>query len=135
MKKVTLRDASLVSDVRLARIRQFDDRSKQYPVRELVKARAPRSYTWPCLQHLDQGQEGACVGFSVAHELIAKPVSVKGITAKFATEAIYWEAQRNDPWEGGSYPGAKPIYEGTSVLAGVKVVHKLGHIKEYRWAF
>lgn len=135
MKKIALRDASTVSDVRLARLRQFDARSKQYPVRELVKARSPRSYTWPCTQHLDQGQEGACVGFSIAHELIAKPVAVRGITAKFAIEKIYWEAQRNDPWEGGAYPGAKPQYEGTSVLEGIKAAHKLGHITEYRWAF
>src|SRR5688572_5030153 len=135
MTQVTLRDSSTVSDSRLARLRQFDERSKQYPVRELVKKRLPRSYTWPCSHHLDQGKEGACVGFSIAHELIAKPVAVRGITPKFALETIYWEAQRHDPWDGGAYPGAKPQYEGTSVLEGIKVVHEMGYIKEYRWAF
>ena len=76
-----------------------------------------------------------CVGFSVSHELIARPVVVPGITGKFAVEKIYWEAQKIDPWNGGSYPGASPRYEGTSVLCGVKVVQKLGYIEEYRWAF
>lgn len=131
----TLRDGSKVGHVRLARIRQFDENSRNYPIRAIVKKKDQRSYTWPCLQHLDQGEEGACVGFSIAHELIAKPACIKGVTAQFATEKIYWEAQRNDPWEGGSYPGAKPVYEGTSILEGIKVVHKLGYIKEYRWGF
>jgi hypothetical protein len=135
MRRIALRDASIVSDSRLTRLRQFDDNSKAYPVRELVKARSPRSYTWSCNTHLDQGQDGSCVGFSIAHELLAKPVAVRGMTPQFATEKIYWEAQRNDPWEGGSYPGAAPQYDGTSVLEGIKVVHDLGYIKEYRWAF
>jgi C1A family cysteine protease len=75
------------------------------------------------------------VGFSCAHELIAKPKPVKGITAKFAREQVYWEAQKLDDWEGGSYPGASPKYEGTSTLCGVKALQKLGYIKEYRWSF
>jgi hypothetical protein len=133
--KATLRDNSAVADVRLARLRQFDERSRNFPVRDLVKSKQPRSFTWGCSQHLDQGSEGACVGFSFAHELIAKPSPVKGITAQFAIEKIYWEAQKSDPWDGGSYPGAKPKYEGTSVLEGVKAVQKLGYITEYRWAF
>jgi len=75
------------------------------------------------------------VGASCAHELIAKPKPVRGITMKFAREQVYWEAQKIDPWPGGSYPGASPVYGGTSVLCGVKVLQKLGYIKEYRWSF
>ena len=131
-----LRDGSIVQDRRLARIRQFDQRSKKFPIRTTIDAKVPRSYTWRCDKWLDQGTEGACVGFSCTHELIARPAVVtRGITAKFAIEKIYWEAQKIDPWEGGSYPGAKPRYDGTSVLAGVKILQKLGYIKEYRWAF
>lgn len=133
--KTKLRDGSRVSDGRLARLRQFDERSRSYPIRKMVKGQEPRNRVWACDSVLDQGQEGACVGFSCAHELISKPKPVKGITAKFAREQIYWEAQRMDPWEGGSYPGAKPQYDGTSTLCGIKVLHKLGYIKEYRWAF
>jgi hypothetical protein len=132
----TLRDGSTVEDARFARIVQFDEQSRNYPVRAtLDPSLSPRSYTWSCGEHLDQGAEGACVGFSLTHELIARPKVVTGVDAKFAREQIYWEAQRIDPWEGGSYPGAAPVYEGTSVLAGIKVLRALGYIKEYRWCF
>jgi len=75
------------------------------------------------------------VGFSVTHELLARPSVVSGLGTKFAVEKIYWEAQRLDEWAGGSYPGAKPKYEGTSVLCGIKAAKALGYILEYRWAF
>lgn len=133
---VKLRDGSEVADPRLTRLVQFDERSRQFPVMATVGTRKkPRSYTWRCRQYLDQGQEGACVGFSLTHELIARPAEVKGLDGKFAREQIYWEAQKIDPWSGGAYPGAAPFYEGTSVLAGVKVLKKLGYIDSYRWAF
>jgi len=130
-----LRDGSVTQDRRLARIRQFDKRSRKFPIRAAIDAKKPRSFTWSCDKWLDQGQEGACVGFSLTHELIARPAPVKGLAAKFAIEKVYWEAQKIDPWEGGSYPGAKPKYDGTSVLSGVQVLKNLGYIQEYRWAF
>lgn len=132
---VKLRDGSEVADARLARLVQFDERSRQFPIRATVGTKKPRSYTWRCHQYLDQGQEGACVGFSMTHELVARPAEVSGLDAKFAREKVYWEAQKIDEWAGGAYPGASPFYEGTSVLAGVKVLKKLGYIDEYRWAF
>ncbi|HEV2125529.1 MAG TPA: C1 family peptidase, partial [Chloroflexota bacterium] len=100
----------------------------------LVGARAPRSYTWRCGPHLNQGAEGACVGFAFAHELAARPVPVADVTNEMA-RSIYFDAQRIDPWPGGAYPGASPTYEGTSVLAGVQIVQRMGRIPEYRWAF
>lgn len=133
---VALRDGSKVQDGRLARLVQFDKRSRKYPIRAAVDGKKPRSFSWACTKWLDQGTEGACVGFSMTHELIARPAAVtKGMTPLFAQEKVYWEAQKLDPWEGGSYPGAKPKYEGTSVLAGVQVLQSLGYIEEYRWAF
>ena len=71
----------------------------------------------------------------MGHELAARPSEVKGLNYDFLLKEIYWEAQKNDPWEGGSYPNASPKYSGTSVLAGVKRVKELGYIEEYRWAF
>lgn len=130
-----LRDGSTVQDRRLARLVQFDERSRKYPVRAAISAKLPRSYTWSCGSYLDQGQEGACVGFSLAHELVARPSCVQGITNKFAREKLYWEAQKIDEYKGGEFPGAKPKAEGTSVLAGVKIVQSLGYIAEYRWCF
>lgn len=130
-----LKDASTVLDRRLARLKHFDERSRKYPVRRLVTGQTPRSRTWACSKVLDQGQEGACVGAACGHELIAAPKAVPDITMAWARENIYWEAQKIDPWVGGSYPDASPQYEGTSVLCGIKVLQRLGYIKEYRWSF
>jgi hypothetical protein len=132
---VRLRDGTNVKDRRLARLRQFDERSRQYPIRTRVSGKKTRNYLWRCTPHLNQGEEGACVGFSVTHELSSRPCEISRLNAKFAVEQIYWEAQRLDDWNGGSYPGAKPKYDGTSVLCGIKAAQKLGYILEYRWAF
>lgn len=96
-----LRDGSKVKDARLARLQQFDKRSLGYPVKAVVGGKPLRSYTWSCGKWLDQGQEGACVGFAWTHELIARPAVVTGVAAAFAREKVYWEAQKIDPWEGG----------------------------------
>lgn len=131
-----LRDGSEVADMRLARLKQFDERSRNFPVRTATpRGKKPRSYTWRCDEHFDQGSEGACVGFSCTHELVARPKVIRHLSPAFARERIYWEAQKIDPWEGGSYPGASPVYEGTSVLCGIKMLKKLGYIESYRWAF
>ena len=108
------------------RIIKFDERSRSFPVRA-VAAKKPRSYTWSCKTTLDQGTEGACVGFAWAHELNARP-KVHNVSAEFARIEIYNAAKRIDEWEGESY-------DGTSVLAGAKVVKGLGYIPEYRWGF
>jgi hypothetical protein len=136
MPDITLKDGSQTGDKRLTRIVQFDDKSREYPIRAAIDASlSPRSYTWSCGAHLDQGAEGACVGFAMTHELVARPKVVTGVDGKFARESVYWEAQKADPWDGGAYPGASPFYEGTSVLAGIKRLYSLGYIKEYRWCF
>lgn len=132
---VTLKDGSKTSDRRLDRINYFDERSRGYPIRRRVAGKKPRSYTWRCNIHLDQGLEGACVGFGIAHELAARPSEVTGLSNTYAKETIYWEAQTIDEWKGGSYPGAKPRYEGTSVLAGVKVARKKGFFDSFYWGF
>lgn len=130
-----LKDNTETTDMRLDRCVQFDARSRNFPMRALTEGKPLKSYTWRCYPRLDQGPDGACVGFAVSHELSARASEVKGLDAMFAKQKIYWEAQKIDPWAGGSYPGASPFYEGTSVLAGVKVAHKLGYMKAYRWAF
>lgn len=133
-----LRDGSTVEDIRLGRLIEFDETSRQYPIRELIRPTKPATKLWTIpggSPVLDQGQEGACVGFGVTNELRFNPVPVPNLDAHFAHNVIYWGAQRIDQWPGGSYPGATPIYEGTSVLAGIKMAAKLGYYHEYRWAF
>ena len=134
---IMLKDGSKVEDTRLDRVELFDERSRQYPISLFwdKKKKKQRSYTWRCNVQLNQGREGSCVGHGIAHELIARPSEVEGINHRYAKERIYWEAQKIDPWKGGAYPNAQPYYEGTAVLAGVKVAHKLGWFDSYRWAF
>jgi hypothetical protein len=97
----------------------------------------PRSFTWRVGQWLNQGFEGRCVEFAICHDLLARPVSVvlSAVLSILANKGIYWPAQREDEWEGGSYPGAVPQYEGTSVLAGMKIAARLGFFSQYRWCF
>ncbi len=136
----TLRDQSTVDDARLDRIVDFDDTSRQFPIRavlgEAQQQVVTKLWTIPTGSPvLNQGVEGACVGFGITNELRFNPVPIPKLDATFARESIYWRAQEIDPWNGGSYPGANPRYEGTSVLAGIKTAAKLGYYSEYRWAF
>jgi len=106
----------------------WDDRSRNYPVRTLFGAGGvPTSRRWPCYSRLDQDGVGACVGFGWSNELAADPVSVQGVTNDLGFK-IYHEAQLIDEWPGENY-------EGTSVLAGAKIVQRMGYMDEYRWAF
>lgn len=123
------------TDRRLDRIPQFDPANMRFLAVRSIEAKAPRSYTWALDYWLDQGQDGACVGFSFAHDGLARPVRLNGINEQYAREKIYWEAQKIDQWSGGAYPGASPFYEGTSVLAGAKAAQSLGHFQTYEWAY
>jgi hypothetical protein len=139
MPSITLKNGVETQDRRLDRIPGFDHRSSAFPVSGSLNAeqQQPISKMWGVPEDtpvLDQGAEGACVGFGVTHELLFYPVAVRKLDAAFAREKIYWVAQREDPWPGGSYPEATPRYEGTSVLYGVKAAADLGYYKEYRWA-
>lgn len=103
----------------------FDERSRQFPIRSVVPQQ-PRSRTWKCATYLDQGQEGACVGFGWSHELAATPKVVP--VTNTSAHALYKQAQTLD-----DIPGEN--YDGTSVIAGAKAVLANGYMKQYRWAF
>ena len=123
MSKILLKNNTYTTDPRLDRIVQFDDRSRNYPIRAQItpkQASKPRSYTWSVGKGLDQGNEGSCVGFSWAHELIARPAVFLYADYNYARNQIYKAAQEIDEWPGVAY-------EGTSVLAGAKIVKKLKH--------
>jgi hypothetical protein len=62
-----------------------------------------------------------------AHELAATPTRIKDLSDDKA-RGIYREAQKIDEWAGEAY-------EGTSVLAGAKVVQRSGYMEQYRWCF
>lgn len=132
---IDLKGGFQTTDRRLDRLPEHDPENFRYLAIRTLTTRTPRSYTWSCDKWLDQGQEGACVGFSFAHDGIARPARLLDIDARYAREKIYFEAQKIDPWEGGAYPGASPFYEGTSVLSGAKAAQALGHFGGYEWAY
>jgi hypothetical protein len=114
----------------LGRIVEFDERSRDYPIRAVLEAEKftkPRSYTWKVPVRLNQRREGACVGFAWAHEAAARPVVIGGLSDALARD-MYKRAQQLDQWPGEAY-------SGTSVIAGAKVMKERGWLAEYRWAF
>jgi hypothetical protein len=129
---IILRDNSYSIDNRLDRIEQFDSKSRSFSVTEVFPERELISRVWLIRTVLDQGREGACVGFGTTHALLAEPkAGDKDVfTADFARNKIYRPAQLND-----EFPGQEPEMSGTSVLAGLKEAKKLGHITGYHWAF
>lgn len=118
-------------DPRLDRLEEFDRRSLNFPINDVLKSLPRRLVTkhWPCPTKLDQGNEGSCVGHAWAHELAAEPAVWKNITHEKAV-GIYKLAQTLDPWPGENY-------QGTSVLAGIKATMQLypKAYSSYRWAF
>lgn len=129
----TLRDGTTTEDPRLDRLVQFDPRSRNFQIRPLLAEAKRRRIRPQPYQTLDQGQEGACVFFSISQRLNASPRAIRPRLTNERARHFYLEAQKIDEWEGGSYEGAAPHYEGTSVLAGMKVAHREGFIGSYRW--
>lgn len=127
VNSIPLKGGNITSDVRLDRVTQFDERSRSYPVRAALQGVQRKEKRWTPGDVLDQGSEGACVGFGWSGELEASPVRVKNVDNSFA-RALYHRAQQLDEWPGEEY-------EGTSVLAGAKACKELGMIESYRWAF
>lgn len=136
-----MRDGSEVRDPRLGRLKQVDLRSLNYLVSaapEVQAATRLRPYTWAISGGpLDQGHEGSCTGHALAHDIMARPAAIPFVNQdeghRYAV-ACYYRAQQGDPWEGGEYPGANPVYGGTSTLAIMEVGRSLGLFPEYRWA-
>lgn len=133
-----LRDGTVTFDRRLDRCQEFDELSRNHPLQLPPKVELKNKiWTLTSSHYGDQHAEGACVEFGITHELGAQPfvVPVKTLQVIRGEHRIYWPAQRGDPWAGGSYPGAEPFYEGTSVLSGLKIAVDLGFYSGYRWTF
>jgi len=107
---------------------RFDERSRSYSVLRGVDYSNKYVYRRPPREVLDQGSEGACVGFSTTAAILASPHKNKLKDAQDFALGAYKFAQFIDVWEGEDY-------DGTSVLAGAKVMHKLGMIDSYSWCF
>ena len=111
-----------------------DPRSRDYSIRSIINSKDVdvKSKVWEEGTVLDQGSEGACVGFAWMGELLAHPAAPKEQPSqKFANSlasSYYRRAQKIDQWPGENY-------EGTSVLAGAKIMQEEGFIDSYRWCF
>lgn len=115
-----------MKDKRLNRLISFDEKSRNYPITALLGTTKISNKTWECETHLDQGNTGQCVGYAWAHELNALPYKID--IQESTAQTIYFAAQQWDEWAGINY-------DGTSVLAGAKVINSIGFMPEYRWAF
>ena len=114
---------------RLDWVSHHDERSLSHPVREVIGTVKRRKRMWSVGDPvIDQGQEGACVGFGWTNELRAQPVVVKLPDPTAFAFGLYKQAQKVDDQPGENY-------SGTSVLAGAKVVKSLGFMDGYKWAF
>lgn len=112
-----------------------DPRNRNYPMQATLRtAVRRRNKLWRPGPVLDQGREGACVGFAWAAEAFSTPVAVDlNRTAKVPTKdptqfarTLYRNAQKVDEWLGEDY-------SGTSVNAGAKAMREFGLVREYRW--
>lgn len=122
-----MRDGSIASDPRLGRLKQFDEQSRKYSVRDVLTTTALTTKSWTNNLWLDQGSTSACTGHSRTYDLAGYPKPVTGLTNASAN-ALYKLAQTMDEWPGVSY-------EGSSVLGALKAATSQGYIGEYRWAF
>ena len=110
-------------------IPNHDPRSRKHPLRLAPRmvARPWRAYSWRKTVVLDQGAEGACSGFSMAHFLASRPKARDKITNTLG-KRIYQEAKRQDEWPGEDY-------DGSSVNGACRAARKLGFIESWEWSF
>lgn len=96
----------------------------------LAARRVERRDTWwpmpPGPFPLDQGAEGACTGFGLAHELAAGPVQVPGVDEAYARHR-YERNRAEDRAMGYDFP------DGATVLATMRAAKADGIITGYRW--
>lgn len=119
----------------MGRLYAPDDRDALYPASTVLRATTLRKKEWwDNGWHGDQGYDPHCVAFAFAHFLADGPRPISIFTSRrpgVDTRELYCEAQKRDPWPGDCQT---PLYDGTSVRAGAKVLAEWGHVREYRWA-
>jgi hypothetical protein len=96
--------------------------------RDLAGVALPDEKLWRIGPILDQGEEGACVGFAWRAWMSARPIA-NDPDRHIRARDIYLRAQRVDEFE-----GQEPRMSGTSVRAGAKVMVEEGHLREYVWS-
>lgn len=121
----------------MGRLFAEDERDKLFPyltVMPLSTGGRTSRFWWSNGWWGDQGSTPHCVAFSWAHWISDGPKMTSIFPDRnpgVDTYHLYCEAQKRDPWPGDCNT---PLYDGTSVRAGAKVLQEWGYIQEYRWA-
>lgn len=106
-----------------------DPRSRGFASRSIVERTARFKRVWTTRKEgpLDQGSEGACVGFSCAGELAAKPAAYP-VTDETALK-IYAAARQIDMDAGREYDS------GATVIAGLQACRRANYFSKFVWCF
>lgn len=114
---------------------KHDARSRAYALADRLRQRVPiTDHQWAVGPVLDQGTEGACVGFAAAHAAnVLERRDYRGTAPHSLADTddalhLYGRAQELDEVSGEDY-------EGTSVLAGMKAGVEAGWWDGYGWCF
>lgn len=114
----------------LGRIPHLDPRSMRYRMGDYLRGRIavlPDEKVWQRGQTLNQGSEGACVGFGWTAWENCKPLGYMRQQGNEYAFQWYYRAKELDPWPGTNY-------EGTAVGAGGKVAKERSLAASYVWA-
>lgn len=123
----------------LDRVPGWDTRNESYRVHPVLLAMPaggeglspkPRTATYKTYVQLNQGQDGACVGFAHTQAACTAPKdkAQKDLTFIDATN-LYHQAQMLD-----DIPGQEPEVQGSTTLAGAKAAVQAGYYTSYLWA-
>jgi hypothetical protein len=115
----------------LGRIAGQDQRNQNFPLRAVIETEPPTIKPYEYYAGTGWwGKQGGphCVGYSWVHWLHSSPLTYPELAPIEDPIRIYNAAQLIDEWEGTEY-------DGTSVGAGAKVLHRLGYIESYHWGY
>lgn len=114
-------------------IPRHDERSRAFSVERIVNTEEPDiEREWVTGPIINQGAEGACVGFGWTNEFTAEPYPDPWADESIATTYAfnhYHRAREIDEFDDNTYTS------GSSVLAGAKVAVERGLIGEYSWCY
>ena len=94
-----------------------DERNAKFHISLATSDHSFKSNRWACAVRLNQGKEGACVGFGLKHLLACDPAPNHLPVTDADAQLFYEEIKRND-----RVPGE--FYSGTWIEDGLKLLKK-----------
>lgn len=137
------------SKAKFGRLILNDSRSRQFPMRAIAMAAEaidpkPRKVRkWRSYWQGNQGNTSQCTAYALLHFFEHGPISHPRSYGKYKKSPrplydpkfLYCKAQEIDPWPGGCDGQGNSSYDGTSVLAMLKVARELGLVASFFWEF